>query len=319
MLSIRVLVALLSVGITVLPAGVVSAQDYPNKPIRIITSAAGGGSDLIVRLIMPGLAGPLKQTVVVDNRGGSLLASEAAAKAAPDGYTLLVNGASLWVVPLLQKAPYDAVRDFSPISLLAREVSVLVVHPSLPVKSVKELVTMAKARPAELNYSSAGAGSSAHLACELFKSIAGVKIVWVPYKSQPQAITALLSGEAQLTIANAGSVAPHVKSRKLRALAVTSAEPSTFVPGLPTVAATLPGYEAVGVTGVLAPAKTPTAVITLLSQELSRFLNLSDVKERFLSAGVEAAGSTPEQFAAIIKSDIARLGKTIKDAGIKVE
>ena len=179
---------------------------------------------------------------------------------------------------------------------------------------------MAKARPGELNYASGATGGSTHLAAELFKSMAGVNIVHVPYKGSAPAITALISGEVQLTITDVGLVAPHVKSGKLRALAVTSAEPSALVPGLPTVAASgLPGYEAVGMTGILAPAKTPAAIINRLNQEIVRVLNMPEVKEQFFNAGVEVVGSSPEQFAATIKSEIAKLGKVIKDAGIKVD
>ena len=318
-MSINRLAVILAVSLAIV-GNVVSAQDYPSKPIRLVTSAAGGGSDLIARLIIPAISVPMGQSVVVDNRGGSVLAPEVASKSAPDGYTLLVNGGSVWAIPLLQKAPYDPIKDFSPISLLAREASVVVVHPSLPVKSIKELIALAKARPGELNYSSAATGSSGHLAGELFKSMAGVKILWVPYKGQPQAITALISGEVQMTIYNVGSVAPHVKSGKLKALAVTSADPSALVPDLPTVSASgVPGYEAVGMTGIWAPAKTSGSIIDRLNLELVRFLNMKDVKDRFLNAGVEAVGTTPEQFAIAIKSDIVRMAKTIKDAGIKVE
>ena len=211
-------------------------------------------------------------------------------------------------------------KDFVPISLIAREVSVFVVHPSLPVKSIKELIALAKARPGELNYSFASPGSSSHFGAELFRSMAGVNIVGIPYKASAPAITAAISGEVQLTVFNPSSVAHHVKSGRLRALAVTSLEPSPLVPGLPPVAAGgLPGYEATSMTGMLAPAKTSAAVITRLNQEIARVLVRADIKERFLNAGIETVGSTPEQFAAIIKADMASMAKVIKDAGIKVD
>ena len=193
-------------------------------------------------------------------------------------------------------------------------------HPSLPVKSVKELIALAKARPGALNYSSASTGSSTHLAGELFKFMAGVNIVHVAYKGTAPQISALISGEVQLTIVEEGSVEPHVKSGRLRALAVTSAEPSALAPGLPTVAASgLPGYEATGMIGIWAPAKTPGAIINRLNQEILRFLNLPEVKERFLNGGEEIVGSSPEQLAATIKSDGAKWGKVIKEAGIRAD
>ena len=321
MLILPFVVRMFPLGLMVLGAGVVSGQDYPNKPIRIVTAAAGGGSDFMARQVAQGISGPLGQPVIVENRGGGIIPVDYVSKAPPDGYTLLVQGAVAWVAPLLlRKAPYDMVRDFSPISLLVKEVYLVAVHPSLPVKSVRELIALAKTRPGELNYSSSIAGGSGHLAGELFRSMAGVNIVHVPYKGTAASITALISGEVQLTITDAGLMTPHVKSGKLRALAVTSAEPSALVPGLPTEAASgLPGYEAVGRTGIWAPAKTPAAIIERLNQEIVRVLNLPDVKERFFNAGVEPVGSSPEQFAAIVKADIAKLGKLIKDAGIKVE
>jgi tripartite-type tricarboxylate transporter receptor subunit TctC len=308
---------LLSVGLMAPGAGVVSGQDYPNKPIRIVTGLAGGGGDSVARIIAQGISGPLGQSVIVDNRT-TIQASEAASKAPPDGYTLLVIGSSVWIFPLLQKAPYE-VSDFSPISLISREINVVSVHPSVPVKSIKELIALAKARPGALNYGAGVIGGPQHLAAELFKSMAGVDIVRISYKGNAQSITGLISGEVQLMITDVGLLAPHVKMGRLRALAVTSLEPSALAPGLPTVAASgLPGYEAVGMTVMMAPANTPSAIINRLNQEIVRFLNRSDVKERFLNDGEEVVANSPEQFAAIIKSDMARISKVIKDAGIKV-
>ena len=309
---------MLSAGLLAPAAGVVSGQDYPSRLIRIVTSGAGGGSDFASRQIAQGITGPLGQPVIVENRPAPQ-AAEAASRAAGDGYTLLVAGGSLWITPLLQKMPYD-IRDFQAISQISREINIVAVHPSVPVKSIKELIALAKARPGELNYSSAAIGSSQRLGAELFKSMAGVNIVGVSYKSSAAVITALISGEVQLTINDAGLLAPHVKSGKLRALAATSAEPSPLAPGLPTVAASgVPGYELVSTTGILAPAKTPGAVITRLNQEIVRVLNRADVKERFLSIGQQVVGGTPEQFAAIIKGDTTKWSKVIKDAGIKVD
>ena len=317
MLITRVIVSIFSVGLLELAPGTVSGQDFPNKPIRIVTAAAGGGSDTTARLIAQGISGPLGQPVIVENRP-TFVAIETVAKAPPDGYTLLVTGASFWINPLLQKLSYDAVRDFAPISLISREVFILAVHPSMPVKSVKELIALAKARPGELNFGSSTPGGPGSLGAELLKSMAGVNIVNVPYKGNIAAVTALVSGEIQLMVADMPLVVPHVKSGKLRALAVTSAESSALVPGLPTVAASgLPGYGLDGATGSWAPAKTPTAIINRLNQEIVRFLNQPDVKERILNAQAEVIASSPEQFAAIMKSDIAKWSKVIKDAGIK--
>ena len=320
MLLLRCVVSILSVGLTILGAGTVSGQDFPNKPIRIVTAGAGGGSDFTARLIAQGISAPLGQPVLVDNRGGGIIQGEFLSKSPPDGYGLTVTGNSFWIGPLLQKTPYDVVKDFAPISLISREVMVIAVHPSLPVKSVKELIALAKARPGALNYSSATLGSPQHLGAELFKSLAGVNIVNVPYKGGAPAITAVVSGEVQMSLIDSGAVAPHVKSGRLRALAVTSADPSALAAGLPTVAASgLPGYEATSMTAMFAPGKTPAAIINRLNQEIVRVLNLPDVKEKFLNAGAEIVASLPEQAAATLKSDIAKWSKVIKDAGIKAD
>jgi tripartite-type tricarboxylate transporter receptor subunit TctC len=307
---------LFSIGL--LGAGAAYGQDYPVKPVRIITLAAGGGSDFTSRQISQGIAGPLGQPVVIDNRTG-VQASEAVSKSAPDGYTLLVSGASIWIFPLLQRAPYD-VGDLGPITLISREPNILTVHPSLPVKTVKELIALAKSRPGELNYGAGVVGGPQHLAGELFKSLAGVDIVRIAYKGTAPSLTAQVGGEVQLTFVDAGAVMPHVRSGRLRALAVSSPEPSALAPGLPTVAASgVPGYELVGMTVIMAPAKTPVPIVTRLNQEIVRFLSQPDVKERFLKNGAEIVATSVEQFGAIMKSDIARMSKVIKEAGIKVE
>jgi tripartite-type tricarboxylate transporter receptor subunit TctC len=299
--------------------GLARGQDYPNRTIRIVTSASGGGTDFVARVVSQGLTGSLGQQVIVDNRGGNIPV-EIVSQAPPDGYTLLADGSSFWVTPLLQKAPYDPVRDFSPITLVVSAPNLLVVHPSLPVKSVKELIALAKAKPGELNFSSGGVGGGAHLSGELFKSMAGVNMVHIPYKGGGPAMIALLGGEVQLLFPNTPSAAPYMKSGKLRALAVTSAQPSVLFPALPTVSASgLPGYESGTTYGIFAPAKTAAALINRLNQEIVRVLNRTDVKEQFLNAGVEVVGSSPEQFAATMKIEMVKWGKLIKDAGIKVE
>ena len=300
-------------------AGVVSGQTYPNAPIRIVTAPAGGGSDFIARTMAQGMSGPLGQQMIIDNRAGAAI-GETAAKAAPDGYTIMVQGASLWILPLLQKTPWDVVRDFATISLISRQVNQFVVHPSVPVKNIKELIALAKSRPGELNYGSTIPGGVQHLASELFKSMAGINMVWVPYKGGASAMTALMSGEVQVLALDVGLVAPHVKWGKMRALAVTSATPTALAPGVPTVAESgVPGYELVGYTALWAPAKTPEAIIRRINQEAVRVLSQPDVRERLLNAGEEIVASTPEQFAATLKAEIAKMSKVIKDAGIKIE
>lgn len=320
MLPLRYVVPLVVVSLTILGADTASCQNYPNKPIRIVTSGVGGGNDFTARLIAQGLTVSMGQQLVVENRGSGVIPGQVVSQAPPDGYTLLVAGGNFTIGPLLEKTPYDPVRDFFPISLVTSAPNILVVHPSLPVKSVKELIALAKARPRELNYASAGAGGTIHLAAELFKAMASVNIVRIPYKSSATQMADLIGGHVQLTFGNAANVNPHVKSGRLRALAVASAQPSALAPDLPTVAASgLPGYESVQMSGIFAPAKTPGAIINRLNQEVVRFLRTADAKERFLNSGVETVGSSPEELAATMKSEITRLGKVIKDAGIRAD
>ncbi len=301
--------------ITTCTGGALS-QSYPSKPVRIVTGSVGGGSDVTSRHLALELSGPLGQPVIVENRA-SLLATETVAKAPPDGHTLLVGGASVWHTPLLQKRNYDVSHDFSPLSLITREVFVVVVHPALPVKSVQDIVALAKKRPGELNISTGLSGGTTHLATELFKSMAQINAVGVPYKGSAPAIAALISGEVQLTINEAGLMLSHIKSGRLRALAVTSATPSALLPGLPTVAASgLPGYEWIGMTHIMAPARTPAPVIGRLNQEIVRALNKAEVRERYLNAGAEVVASTPEELAATIKADMTRITMVLKDADI---
>jgi len=296
------------------------AQTYPAKPVRIVVTGVGSGGDFAARLIAQGVSGSLGQQIIVDNRGSGNLPAEIVSRAAPDGYTLCLSAAPLWITPFLRKTSYDPVRDFTPVTLVVTSPNILVVHPSLPVKSVRELVALVRARPGALNYATSGIGGSGFLSAELFKSMARADMVRVNYKSGSLALTELMSGEVQLFFANAGAVAPHMKSGRLRALAVTSAMPSPLLPGLPTVAAGgLPGYELVSVQGIFAPAKTPETVVTRLNQEIVPFLQRSEVKARFLAAGMEALGSPPEALAVTVKSEMARLGKVIEAAGITLE
>ncbi len=297
-------------------AGEVSAQSYPAKPIRIVTVAPGSANDIVARLIAQELRPVLGQTVVVDNRG--TIAAEIVARAPADGYTLLLYGSAVWLSPFIRSnTPYDPVKDFSPITLVASSPNIIVVHPSLPVKSVRELIALARARPGELNYAAGSLGAAPHLAAELFKSMAKLNIVRVAYKGTGGSLIGLLSGEVEMMFPTAGSVTPHIKSGKLRALAVTSLQPTALAPGLPLLAAALPGYESVSLNGLFAPARTPDPVIRQLNQEIARIMTRPEVKEKLVAAGTDAMATTPEEFAATIKSEMAKWGKLIREAGIR--
>jgi tripartite-type tricarboxylate transporter receptor subunit TctC len=313
--------AALGLTLAAFTCSVACAQSYPTKPVRIVTAAAGGSNDSAARLIGRELTGIFKQQVIVDNRAGWFIPGEIVARAPPDGYTLLFYGITLWIGPLLrQKAPYDPIKDFAPITLAVSSPNVLVVNPSVAAASVKELIALAKARSGELNYGSGSAGASAHLAAELFKSMAGVNIVWVPYKGAGPSLNALIANEVQLSFPAAASGMPHVKSGRLRALAVTSAQPSALTPGLPTMSASgLPGFESSSIVGMFAPGRTPLPLINRLNADIVQVLATSEVQDRFLKMGVETVGSSPEQLSAAIKSEVTRFGKVIRDAGIRAE
>ena len=293
------------------------AQEYPNKPVRIVTPGAGGTADLVSRLLAQGLAAATGQQAIVDNRGGSLLIPmQFVAKSPADGYTLLVISNGLWTLPLLQSVSYDPVRDFMPVTLAAIAPILLVVHPSLPAKSTAELIALAKAKPGQLNYATGPTGTVNHMAGEMFMSMANLKLVRISYNGTAPALTDLLTGQVQLMFANVAPVAPHVRSGRLRALAVTSAAPSTLFPTLPTMAAAgLNGYESEAVVAVFAPAKIPAAIISRLNQEFVRTLNSADVKEKLLNASVEVVAGGPDRLAAFVKAYTLRMVKVIKDTG----
>ena len=305
------------VGIGVFGASAVLAQAYPSKTIRMFTPEIGSQSDLAARLIAKELQASLGQTVVVENR--ALIGVELAAQAAGDGYTLLHYSNPLWIIPLFRgNVSWDAGRDFTPIGMTVVSPNVLVVHPALPVKSVKELIALAKARPGELNYGTSSTGAGNHVAGELFKSMAGVKIVRIAYKGGSSSLNALIAGEMHLSFPAAGSVMGHVKGGKLRALAVTSPEPSALAPGLPTMAASgLPGYESLSYTCMFAPARTPAPLVSRLSQEVAQGLRVPVVKERLFNVGSEVVGSSPSEAAATIRSETERIRKLISDAGLR--
>ena len=308
--------------LVVLPFAAIAQERYPNRPLRIVTAEAGGGGDFIARLIANELTASMGQQVVVENRGGAsgMIAAQIVIKASPDGHTLLFYSGFVWTLPLMKSVPYDPLRDLIPITLTARAPNILVINPALPAKSVKDLIALAKAKPGELSYATSGVGGTPHLAAELFKSVAGINILHVPYKGQAQALSELIGGQIQVMFPNAASVAPHIKPGRVRALAVTTAEPSALAPGLPTVAsAGLPGYESVVMFGVFVPAKTPGAIVERLNRETVKVVRNPEVKEKMFNTGVDAAGTSSAEFAALIKADVARLNKLIKEAGIRAE
>ena len=302
-----------------------SGQSYPAKPIRIVVAQApGGGNDTIARMIGQKLTGALRQQVLIENRpgAGGLIAAEAVAKAAPDGYTLLLaNVATMAIIPNVQKKiAYDPVKDFAPVSLIASAPLLVVVHPSLPVASVRQLIALAKAKPSQLNYASNGVGSSTHLATEMFAMMTGTKLVHVPYKGLSPALTDLLSGQVQLMFSSSVAMMPHVKAGRLRALAMTGAKRSSAIPDVPTVAeAGVRDYEAGSWYGVAAPAGTPQAVVDLLSREIAAATSSSEIAERLSFEGVIAVGSSPAEFAAHISQELARIGKVVAASGAKFE
>jgi tripartite-type tricarboxylate transporter receptor subunit TctC len=309
-------IAALGAGVSSAPA---PAQNFPTKPIRIVTSPAGGGNDFPARLIARALAAPLGQQLIVDNRATVLIA-DIVAKAPPDGHTLLVTGSAHWIGPLVEKVSYDPIRDFAPVTLIDRAPSILVVHPSMPAHSVQQLVALAKARPGDINFSVGGPGTSNFLAAILFNHMAGVNTVRIPYKGSGPALTAVISGEVHAMFGSPSAVATHLKSGRMRALAVGSMRPSALAPGLPTISASgLPGFESEALHALFAPAGTPQPVIMRLNQEVSRYLRSAEAKEVFLRAGIEADAGTPDELTAIMKSEVARIHPVLKAAGIGVQ
>ena len=300
-------------------------QSYPAKPIRLIVPfAAGGGNDNVARLVGKRLSESFGQPLVIDNRpgAGGALGAELAARAAPDGYTLFLGGVGSHAVNpnLNDSLPYDPIRDFAPVALLAQAPLVLVVHPSVPAASFKAFVALARARPGQLNYASNGNGSSSHLAAVMFDSMAGADMVHVPYKGLSPALADLLSGRVQLMFSSVVAILPHVRAEKLKGLAVTGGKRLPSMPNLPTVAESgLPGYEASSWYGVLAPAGTPREIVARLNAELVKALAQPEVRTSLLAEGAEPIGGSPEQFAAHIRSEMERLGKLIREAKIRLE
>lgn len=304
-------------GLMVLGAGVAYGQDFPTKPIRILTGSPGGSADVVSRAVGDVLTKRFNQTVVVENR--PVTAADVVAKADADAYTLLLDGGSFWLAPLMQQTPYDVVRDYSPVSQVITSIYILVVHPSLPVTNIKELIALAKAKPGSINYGTSGVGAAPHLGTEMFNHMAGIKMVHVPYKGSAGVLTALLGGQEIHLAFVAGTLSmPHVNAGKLRAIGLANKVPSSLAPGIPLIMESgLPGFEFIQLLAVFAPAKTPVARVNLLSQEIRRALDTKEVKDRLLAIGLEAKGSTPQEMAALLKSEIAKWGKLVKDVGIK--
>jgi tripartite-type tricarboxylate transporter receptor subunit TctC len=302
-----------------------TADVYPAKPIRFVVAfPPGGGTDIIARSIAQKLSERLAQQVLVDNRpgAGGNIGTDIVAKSAPDGYTMLMGSAGPLAInaSLFATMPFDPVRDLAPVTLAASTPNVLVVHPSLKVSSVKELIALARSRPGAINFASSGHGTPAHLAGELFNSMAGVKLVHVPYKGAAPALADLLGGQVQLMFSTMPPALPHVKDGKLRALAVTSLKRSPAMPELPTVAeAALPGFEANTWHGVVLPAGTQPAIIARLNREIVAILHLPEVVERLSSQGAEPVGSTPEEFAAYIRSETVKWAKVVRESGARAE
>ena len=300
-----------------------AAQNYPVKAVRIIVGyPPGGPTDVLARIVAQKLTESWSQQVLVDNRPGAsgMIGAEVTVRAAPDGYTLLMVPVTYAVTPsLYPKMSYDAVKDLAPVAQVAAAPFILVVHPTLPVKTVKDLIALARSRPAQLNYASASTGGMPHLAGELFNTMTGVKMVHIPYKGAAPATTDLLSGQVSLMFNNMLSAMPHVKNKRLRAVAVTSTKRSAAVPQLPTIAETVPGYEASGWYAALAPAATPRELITRLNNDMNRVMKMPDVTQRLAGDGVEAVGTTAEQFGRYLQQEIAKWGKVVKASGAKAD
>lgn len=299
-----------------------AAQVYPGKPVRVIVPfPPSGGTDLFARTTAQKLSSALGQQFIVDNRSGAggMIGSEAVARAVPDGYVLLITSSSTHSINphLARKPAYDPQRDFAPVIVIAAAPNVLVVHPSLPVKTVKELIVFAKARPGQVNYASTGPGTLSHLTGELFKLQTGVNMVHVPYKGGPPAVGDLMAGQVSMLFAAFPTVYGQVRAGRLRAVAVSGAKRASAAPDLPTVAETLPGFESIQWWGMFAPAATPPAIINRLNTAIGKFLEDSDMRERFATDGAEPVGGTPVEFAEFLRVDYEKWGKVVKEAGIR--
>jgi tripartite-type tricarboxylate transporter receptor subunit TctC len=306
-----------------MPACALGAAHYPARPIRVIVPfAPGGGLDISARLIGHKLTEQWGQNIVIDSRPGAatIVGTEIASKAAPDGYTVLMITTTFAINPgLYARLPYDAGKDFAAVTQLNSQPNVIVVAPNFSGNSVKDLIALAKARPGELTFASPGAGSAPHLAAEMFQRAAGVSMIHVPYKGIPAAVTDVIGGRITLLFTTTISAAPHIKAGKMRAIAITSAKRQPGMPDVPTVGETLPGYRAEAFQGMVVPAGVPQPLVNKLAAEVARIVKLPDVLQRFELDGAESVGSTPAEFAAFLKAEMQKWGKVIKAAGIKAE
>jgi tripartite-type tricarboxylate transporter receptor subunit TctC len=305
-------------------AAAAAAQTYPERPIRFVLPYSPGGSyDAVARLIGQALTDNWGQPVIVDNRPGAAgrIGMEAAIKASPDGHTLIMLGNNQTITPAVyRKVPYDLVRDIDPVGMLATITNVLVVHQSVPAKSIAELLALAKAKPGTINFASGGTGGVTHLAGELFKSMTGANIVHVPFKGGAFAVTGVVSGQTQMMLLNMLNAVPHIKANRLRGLAVTSLRRSTYLPELPTLDESgLKGYEITEWYAVAVPARTPRGIVAKLSDEMTRIMNSPDMKEKLARQNADVAPGTPDQLRAFLKADLAKYAKIVKDADIKPE
>jgi len=299
------------------------AQNYPARTVRMVVGFPAGGSvDLVARLLAPKLAETLGQSFIVDNRPGAtgFIGASLVAKSAPDGYTLLMGATGLTAsVSVLAKLPFELMNDFAPVALVAHQPIVLVLHPSLPVKTVAEFIALAKARPGKLNYGSTGTGSASHMATEMFIMMTGANMGHVPYKGSAPALTDLVGGQIELMFELVPTAIPFIQSGKLRALAVTSSQPSGMLPGVPTMQeAGIKGYHFIGWLGVLAPAGTPKDIVAKLNAEIQKAID-GDLRKRLIELGLEVAGGTPEQFTAFMHADIAKYAKLVKASGMPLQ
>lgn len=303
--------------------GAAMAQNYPAKTVRMVVGyPPGGPTDLIARIVSQKLSESWGQQVIVDNRPGAsgMIGAELTVRAAPDGYTLLMVPVTYAVTPsLYPKMTYDAARDLAPVAQVAAAPFILVVHPTLPVKTVKDLITLARSRPAQLNYASASTGGMPHLAGELFNTMTGVKMIHIPYKGAAPATTDLLAGQVQLMFNNMLSAMPQVKNGRLRAIAVTSSKRSAAAPELPAIAETVPGYEASGWYAALGPAAMPRELIGKINNDMNRIMKMPDVMQRLAGDGVEAVGTTPDQFGTYLRAEISKWGKVVQASGAKAD
>jgi tripartite-type tricarboxylate transporter receptor subunit TctC len=307
-------------GLLIGPGGGHAQQMYPTKPIRLVVpTAPGSAGDIVARMLAAKLSETFQQSVVVDNRsgGGGTIGAETAVRAAPDGYTMLLVGSAYAANAAFYELPYDPVNDVAPITLIGETGFVVTLHPSVPVTSVKELIAYDKANPGKLNFGSGGTGSATHLTAELFNQMAGTRMTHVPYKGAGLALTDLRGGQIQLIISGMPQMIPQMKSKRVRGIAVTTARRNKAVPDIPTVAETVPGYEAVSWQAVLGPKALPKDIVARWNREIDRILQLPDVKERMASDGMDPAGGSAERFGEVLKRDVAKWQKVVKVAGIK--